>query len=420
MNKMMKMYLTLICLTLAVATSAGSAWATIAGNTQITNQATLTYDGGSTKSLVVVVTVAVIKVAPTFTGSGLPTNYTGQNTPLANTFTITSNSNGPVTYVVTTPVDSSSNASGPEPIATYAGGNITVGATVSISGSGTTITVPWDGTATTTAVNGIRSGSKVVINSVEYTVAASGVSNPGTGTNPTATITLTSVLPGPLGAGVSISGKETFTVTVLSGKMTLATGGDITANFRAHLVDVALVSLVYDAAQKDTWIIGSASVTKYVRNTNYGDGLGGNLSGQSPTDITVNTVSHKFYTSGVTAAAGEVLEYVIVAINAAGGGTVNGAILADQLPNNYVTLKPGVYNSKDIEYSTITRAALPYQYTGAGAFTTSYSAANDADNGKYLTPNLTVYAGSSATSSAGGTIAADSGVQAAYQVIVNQ
>src|SRR6185369_2149761 len=116
----MKMYLKLnyrlFCFALLLAVSAAPAWANLAANTQIINQAQLSYNDGvatRTATASVTVTVGLVAAAPNITpGPPQSTTYTGVGTTLADSFTITAGANGPDTYNLSAAVTGSSNTSG--------------------------------------------------------------------------------------------------------------------------------------------------------------------------------------------------------------------------------------------------------------------------------------------------------------------
>ena len=144
--------------------------------------------------------------------------------------------------------------------------------------------------------------------------------------------------------------------------------------------------------------IGQAGFAKYVRNvTTSAIGTGNAYS--------YNSIN--YYTSGVTAKPGEILEYILVSTNTS--GTLSASVVTDSLPTGYVSLKTGVYSggTKDITY-----------VDDAGTASYLTAAASD-DAATYATPTLTVNVGTGATSSAGGTIPIGKSVLVLYQVNVN-
>ena len=104
-------------LSLLVLVMPQNAQASLAANTQITNGATLTYNDGAavrTATASVTVKVSLVPAAPTIVaGPNQSTQYAGPATTLTDTFTITSGSNGPDTYNLTTAVTVMSTAPAP-------------------------------------------------------------------------------------------------------------------------------------------------------------------------------------------------------------------------------------------------------------------------------------------------------------------
>lgn len=192
MNGMRKYFGAAIFMLLLVA-STGSAWATTAANTQIVNQAQLSYfDGAGTRTATaqVIVTVTLVPAIPGIAiVSGIQsTSYAGPATTLHNTFSVTNNSNGPDTFTLAANITSSTNTSGPtatvsNPLAPL---QLNLGGSITVAGSTqTVILVPSDGTADS-VVNGIKAGTTIVIGGEARTVST--VVDPGT--SGTATITL--------------------------------------------------------------------------------------------------------------------------------------------------------------------------------------------------------------------------------------
>jgi len=395
MNQTIKMQFILFSLALFFAASAGSAWALTASNTQIINNATLSYDDGTgtkTASASVTVTVALIPSAPVVApGPPQTTPYTGPGTPLTNTFTVTAAANGPDTYDITsaisgTPTNTSGAAANiPVPA------SVTLGATVTLTGSTTTaIIVPSDGLSNA-SVNGIELGSTVVIGTETRTVAS--VTDNAAGTS---TINLSAVLTTAPGAGILVAEQETVQVVVTSGTITAA-GTDITVAKEITVTSTTSPNpAVTSGTVTDTYTSGLATLTKYVRNTSTASGSG--------TSITYG--GNTYYLANVTARPGETLEYLLVANNS-GTGTVSSSTINDALPTTFVSLRSGMYPS-----------ARDVTYDNNGTVTYLTSAAAD-DEATYAAPTLTVNIGAGATSALGGTIASGVTVRVLYQATVN-
>ncbi len=389
----------LICMVLAMAmvlASAGSLLAAVAANTRIVNQATLTYDDGTgtrTATANVTVTVALVPGAP---GLDQPpdasTAYAGPGTTLTFVYTVTAGGNGPDTYTITTSVTGSTNTTGP---GASAPATVTLGATITTSGSTVSVLrVPSDGSADS-SVNGIEVGNTVLVNGQVRTVTA--ISDPAAGF---ATITLNSPLPAAPAAGVPVYEQQQFSVVVDSG--TIVTGGsDITVT-----VDTTAASSAGSDTDQvvATFTSGSATLTKYVRNLSW---AAGNTGGTGATSITVNGTTYDYYTGGVKGRPGDVLQYVLVAANTSSAAVGNSTI-TDVLPTAYVTFKPDVYAATgDVIY--IDETGTEHQLTQEA----------DSDQATYASGTLTVHVGAGSNSSGGGSIPAGVSVTVAYQVTIN-
>ena len=401
MKNLIRMHFSLFCLLLIFAAPTGSAWALTASNTQIINNASLSYnDGTGTKTvnaIPVIVTVTLIPGTPTVTkGPDQTTPYTGPNTPLTNTFTITaSNTNGPDNYSLTPAIIATTNATGATVILTSPSSPVRLGATVTLSGcTATSLKVPSDGVSGP-AVNGIANGATIVVGTDVATVNT--VTNTGSGI---ATITLNGTgLSAAPGAGVLVGEQKIVTVTVNSGTITTA-GQNIIITKQLTIASTTDPTKTATAGPiTDTYSSGLATLTKYVRNvTTPAAGTGTKYTYPVGTD---------YYPSGITAKPGETLEYILVATNS-GTGSVSAAAVTDTLPTTYVSLKLGQYSGgRDITY---------FNETGTPSYLTS--AAGD-DAATYASPTLTVNVGTGATSAAGGTIISGATVRVLYQVTVN-
>ena len=380
------------------------AWANLAANTQILNQATLSYfDGVNTKtaSASVTVTVTLVCAAPTLTPlSPQTTSYAGPATPLTDSFYITAGSNGPDTYNLSAAVSGSTNTTGPTAVPVVA--TVQLGASVTTVGStGTVIVVPADGNlpGEMPGVNGIAIGDKVVINGNERDVI--NIVDNATGTS---TITLNSALDSGYmpGSGVIVGERKTVTSTVTAGTITVS-GVDVTVSATLTATSCSGSGAATPPAGPilNTYTSGIGTLTKYVRNVSTPSGTG------TSTSYGGNT----YYPSGVTAKPGDVLEYLLVSTNSSLTGPVSSAVVTDAIPTAYVTFKTGVYpGSRDITYVDETPTA--YYLTQA--------AADDA--GVYAAPNLTVNVGGATPGippAAGGSIPANKSVLILYQVTVN-
>jgi len=400
----MKMYLKfkfrLFCCALLLAVSAAPAWANLAANTQIINQAQLSYNDGvatRTATASVTVTVGLVAAAPNITpGPPQSTTYTGVGTTLADSFTITSGANGPDTYNLSAAVSASSNTSGPTAAPTAP--TVSLGATVTTVGSSTlTLVVPADGNlpGEMPGVNGIQVGDSVVINGETRTVTAISDNSGGT-----STITLNAPLAAAPSAGVLVAEQKVVTTTVSAG--TIATpGNDVTVSAAITATSASSAGATLTSAPVlNTFTSGVATLTKYVRNLSVPSGSG--------TPYIYSGVN--YYPAGVTAKPGDTLEYILVATSS-GSGTVSASVVSDVLPTSYVTLKANAYGvGREITYVSDTNVV------------TTLSAAVDADTAKYdaALKTLTAYVGTGATNAAGGTIpGGNRSVLVLYQVTLN-
>lgn len=403
MNQTMKMSFILFSIALAFAASVGNVWALTASNTQIINQAQLSYyDGTSTRTATasVTVTVALVPSAPAVTpGPPQTTTYSGPATLLTNSFTVTASANGPDTYNITSAITGSTNTSGAT-ATPQAPANVYLGATVTLTGStATVIVVPSDGTSNG-IVNGIQGGSPgstVVIGPDTRTVLS--VVDNASGTS---TITLAAALSAAPGAGVLVAEQKTVLVDVTAGTITTP-GTSITVTKNITVTSTTSPNpAVTSGTVTDTYTSGTASLAKYVRIVSPTPPVG------TGTPYVYNLIS--YYPSGITAKPGETLEYILVATNS-GSGPVTASVVTDALPISYVALKPNAYApTREITY-----------VNDLGAPTT-YSAASDADQATYVpaTGTLTVYVGTGATNAAGGSIpGGNKFVLVLYQVTVN-
>ncbi|MGA3279854.1 MAG: hypothetical protein ABSD50_02590 [Smithella sp.] len=376
---------------------AASAWANLAANTQIINNATLSYnDGTGTKTATASVSVTVVLVpsAPNIVaGTAQTTSYSGTAT-LTDSYTVTGTANGPDTYNITAAVSGSTNTNTGTPGASPTAATVSLGGTVTTAGSSATvINVPSDGVANNN-LNGIVVGSTVVINGDVRTVLA--ISDNASGTS---TITLNQGLSGGApGAGVLVAEQKVITTTVTPGTIT-SSGTDVTVSDKVTIASATNPSVTATSplAVLNTFTSGVATLTKYVRNVSTASGTG--------TPYVYNSTN--YYSAGVTAKPGDVLEYVLVATNSSATGSVSASVVTDSLPTSYVAFTKGAYpGSTDVTY-----------VSDSGA--TSYLTANGTGAANYSAPTLTVYIGTGATSSAGGTIPANKSELVLYRVTLN-
>ena len=406
MKMYMKLYPVLLLLALFVAVPVAPAWANLAANTQIINQARLSYnDGVSTKTATasVTVTVGLVASAPNIiAGSPQSTSYTGSGTVLTDSYTITAGANGPDTYNLSAAVTGSTNTGGATATATAP--TVALGASVSTVGSSTTtIVVPADGNlpGEMTGVNGIQVGDTVVINGETRTVTA--ISDNPSGTS---TITLNAPLGAAPGVGVLVAEQRVVTVTVTAGTI-ISAGTDVTVSAAVTATSISsAVATTTSGSILNTYSSGVATLTKYVRNVSVPSGTG----------VPYIYSGINYYSAGVTAKPGEILEYILVSTNS-GAGAVSSSVVSDVLPTSFVSLRLNAYGvGREVTYVSDTNVVTTLTSV-ADADAASYSAA---------TSTLTVNVGSGATNAAGGTIPGTSTVPVGnksvlvlYQVTLN-
>jgi hypothetical protein len=413
MKNAITIHFSLFCLLLIFTAFTGSAWAVTASNTQIINNASLSYNDGTgpktVNAIPVVVTVSLLPGTPIVTkGPDQTTPYVGPNTPLVNTFTIiASNTNGPDNYSLTPAIIATTNAAGSGVTLTSPASPVKLGATVVLSGSTTVLNVPSDGNLpnapsynTDGEVNGIAVGDWIVLNGdTANPRQVTAITDPASGT---ATITVGSAFASAPAAGQLVAEQKTVTVTVNSGTITTI-GQNIVITKQltiASTTDPAKTANTSATPTTDTYTSGLATLTKYVRNVTAVPTMTG-----TGTKYTYNAID--YWPSGITAKPGEVLEYILVATNS-GTGSVTAAALTDTLPTNYVSLRTGAYSgSTDITY---------FNESGTASYLT---AAPGDDAATYASPTLTVNVGTGATNSACGTIASGATVRVLYRVTVN-
>ena len=385
-----------------VALTAAPAQANLAANTQIFNNASLSYNDGSTTRTAtasVVVSVSLVPGNPNIAiGAFQTTAYAGPNTVLHNSFTVTNSGNGPDTFTLATAIAGSTNTTGPTAAVSSPLTNLSLGGSITVAGSTVNqVLVPSDGVIGSSAVNGLMAGSIVSVGAEVRTIGS--VVNSGSGI---AQINLLSPLTSAPGAGVTVGEQKTVTVDVTAGTIGVA-GTDITVNktltaTSTHLGTATLTS----ASMTDTYKSGAATLTKYVRNLTTGVVGTGSKFTHNGTD---------YYPSGITAKSGDVLEYILLSSNG-GSGSVTASVVTDVLPTAYVTLKSG--------YSGGTREFMYESEAGVQSFLT---AANDGDTADYVGSTITVNVGVGATptngTNLGGSIASGKSVFVYYQVTVN-
>jgi hypothetical protein len=301
-------------------------------------------------------------------------------------------------------VSSSNNTGNPGLNAIPTASTVTLGATVTTSGStGIAIVVPYDGTNDGKA-NGIALNATVIIGGHQGTVNTI-VENPATGLT---TITLFALLDSSYvpGAGVLVAEQKTIQTTVTAGTI-ITTGTDVTVSDTMTATSGSGSGPAFTSGSVlNTYTSGIATLAKYVRNVST------NVAGTGTPYI---YGGFNYYLAGVTAKAvpptPDTLEYLLIATNISTTGTVPAAVVTDAIPTSYVTLKTGVYTGgKDITYIDETPTVHYLTVNAVGSAAT------------YAAPTLTVNVGGATPATppaAGGTIPATKSVVVLYQVTLN-
>ena len=401
---MRKLILILICLSFAISLSAGNVLANTAANTEIINNATLTFNGGAA-SATVTVTVALVPSQPNISITDTNGAYTAPDTPaLTDSVRITSTANGPADYTVTPSINSDSNTSG---AAVNGGPTVAIGASVTTGTSSTTyVTVPASGAGGDDAeVNGIAVGDTIVftVGGTTYTRQVTSTTDNADGTFRLNWSGATAVP----SAGVQVGEQRTVNLSVLPGTVAIP-GTDITAEVTAAVGTAGVADVSVTNSNPNAWTTPSpnVSMTKYVRNIS--DGAFNPAAG-SGTSFTINTISREYFTSGVTGQPGHTLEYVIVASNV-GATELTGAAISDLIPEAFVTLETGVYGTGDVFYIAPDTSTASFTAGAIGANQASFVAGND--------PNLIVNVGTGASNLLTGAIPAGDSVTISYQVTI--
>ena len=407
----------LLSLGIGLSMSATPALANTAANTQIINNADLSYDdGGGTKHAAAQVTVTVALKSAQPTIIKVADQAGPYPTPLTDDFFLTNNSNGPETFNLTTSVNTMVNGT---VVAVPVTTPVTLGATVTIGGSysdatSTYVYVPSDGVSNA-SINGIKLTATVVINGIERTVRA--ITDNGSGFS----IIQVDKLPADPGAGVVVGEKTTVHATVTPSARVTATA-NVTANVTmtaTSSTDNTVSATSGNVA--NTFYPVSASLTKYVRNVT-------NANGASASFITINGITYwkDPYTTQVTAKPGEVLEYVLVASNSS-ATAVSQVVLTDLVPVDYLTLPvagAGPYGGKAFRYfpdaSVTSGAGSSIDYTiSQGDDAVDYNQTFDTTAGAKKGQIKAWIGGAAPAYNTNGTIAGNKSIILMYQATVN-
>jgi hypothetical protein len=400
----------------AVAFPAGSAWANTAAGVSITNNATLTYNGGVTATSSVSVTVALKPSNPNITISGGSNAYTGANTPgILQTVVITATANGQTDYNVSvaTAAQSNNSNSGSANIQTpYNAAAPTsvnapqLGATVTTGTSGTTyVTVPITaGAANGVSISGITISAHILVingsNSNAHEVAVTGIVDQGNGTYQ---IQWSGAIPaGDVpSAGVVVGERRVLNFYAYPGTVQ-ASGTPISADVNATATNNSLsITTTTPAANSWTTTAPTVSFLKYVRNvTNAVVGNGGSDTFGVAT----------YYRNNVTAKPGEILEYLVVATNTDATNPLTGCTVSDVLPTaTYAAFVSNAYGAnKDITYSDTSNTVSNLQAYGSGTHQATL-----------VGQNLNVKVGNGANDTTAGDVPATKTVKILYQLTIN-
>lgn len=402
MKQTTRFLLSLLLITGLVLSGVSTVWAAVAANTQIINEATLSYGVGAdarTATASVTVTVSLVSGVATVTGSGDKTApYTAPNTSLTMQFVVTANSNGPETYSVATSNGTTTNTT--SPTAPSVPADFILGASITTIGSTlTVIKVPSDG-SNGSSINGLQVGDTVVINGEVRTIIAADFTDPASGT---ASFTLNAALPSAPGAGVPVLEQKVIDVTAYSGTIqTVGVNIEVAIDFT--ITNGAGTTAV--VTQDAIFTSGLATLKKYVRNFS---SASGNTSGTGGQSFTFNGgPAATFYTAGVTGQTGDVLEYVLLIENT-GAATVPNMRIDDTFPVDYVTIGTGAYSGKDVLHKG-----------EDGVTETPLTITADGDAASLSGAVLTVYVGTGSVpaTGTGGTIDAGKSVLVAYRVTI--
>jgi uncharacterized repeat protein (TIGR01451 family) len=313
-------------------------FADTAANTRITNSVEVTYSDAfglnetTSAPVSVTVTVVLLPASPTLsiiTSDIDPAHEDSDNTL---TYSISSNANGEDSYAIAaseigfpTVFDNASFLITPP-------GSISLGATTLASAvsSGSTITVPWDGSSPDGSVNGIAVTEQIIIGGQgPYPVTA--ITHSGDTTSITFTGTITTAVP----VGAIVGEYAEFDIIVHTGTLTSPNVyGTYTIQATATYQDIDGNDVVVPQGASDSSItvrLFSLGISKYVRNVDNGNGDG--------TGATYTYNSETYYSAGVEGVPGNRLEYIIVVENPAGASLATNVKIVDSIPQ-FTTCDP--------------------------------------------------------------------------------
>lgn len=376
----------------------GSALASTASNTVITNTATVNYDDsvGTPQGAVIAsvdVTVNLVEATPTLDSPADQSLFSGSNADY--TYTITSNANGVDLYNLTytqnaiganiTVVSSIFRDSGDTSTITQIelGGTSVRTATAISDVANTAIDVAYDGTADNVA-NGIAAGDVVVINGQVHSVVSVAEDNG------LSTATITIAFNGTAhAAAVNDNMYEQAQFIARLNFTTTVSGQTADYNINAR-DDASAQGAATDQVITTVLLAPNLTVSKYVRNVscatcNPTGGTGTTINGQEYWDTASGET--------VTGNPGNTLEYVIAVANGGSAGTATDVIISDPVP----------------EFTTYVAASMGVDPDGVSGWTALNDGANDAadpgefDSGAGSDGTVYIYAG---TGGDDGTVAA--------------
>jgi len=328
-----------------LALAPGLARASTAANTTITNTASVAYNdaGGNAQTAVTAsatITVTLVPSAPLLSSPVATSVNQGQSVVL--TYTVTGTANGPDTYTVgatATPTNASTVTPTVPPNFTLGGTTLAAAA----AAGATSITVPYDGVAANTAINGLAPGNTIVIGGNAYVIAPSGITK-NAGAN-TATVALTSAITGATVAAGSVVGQQTtFNVTVPSGTVTSGATGTQSVSTTVTSTTSAGATTTQSSATGITVNRPTLTVTKQVSVDN----------GTS-------------YAASAAAPPGTSLIYRIVVTNT-GASNATAVVISDTLPL-FLTYVAG--SGRTATATATTYAAATPLTDNSGGFTVS-------------------------------------------------
>lgn len=376
--------ITSLALLIAAWAFASSALAVTPAKTQLSATATLTYTGNSTgitSSVTVEVQLvpAAVTIAATKSAPNASVNK-AENQAYSATYWVQSNANGKDTYTVAasyTATGTVTSPTTPAPSVT----TLTLGATAAQAAStGTSITVPSDGAADN-SVNGIEQNDTVVVNGGLYTVSS--ITDNATGTSTIVLDSSASTLSVAIGDGIFEYKQFTTDISDVGsqggGTNTLTVRTSVTSDTSpnpAYTFDVD-INIVAITMNKFVRVVGASSCTGCTGLATY--------------------ATNNYYASGVTAAPGETLEYLLVITTST--ASITNAAITDLLPD-YTTYVASSTSLNGISVNDSSSPAFPL---------------DSANGGLLLDDNGSRTAGSEGT----GSIGTSQTVYVTYRVTVN-